>query len=342
MAGEFLVLSTGGTIASTMGVSGASPTVEGHELVDGVAGLDEYGTIVTEQFSQVSSSNLTLDDVAELGQRVSSAATEGVDGVVITHGTDTMEETAYYLDLVLDAAVPVVLTGAQRRPDELSSDGPANLFGSIRAAADDRVQANGGVYVYFNDELHAARDVTKAHTSNVAAFRSPGKAPVAEAGKDGLRFFRPPGSKSITIPLDDGLPQGDDVPDVHVIQSGLGVGSTLIDHATEGSIDGVVVEGTGLGNVTPPLAEAMQAAVRRGGPVVITTRCHEGSVEPVYGTPGGGQQLKRHGVIFGRDLPSHKARIQLLLALRYTSDVAVIERMFEEPDQFMASRTPDS
>lgn len=341
MAGTVLILSTGGTIASTMGVSGATPTVEGHELVDEIGTLDEHGTVVTEQFAQVSSPDLTLDEVARLAQRVRESATEGVDGVVVTQGTDTMEETAFYLDLVLDLDVPVVFTGAQRRPDELSSDGPANLFGSVRAAAHPRLQATGGVYVYFNDELHAARDVTKAHASNVAAFRSPGTSPVAEAGKHGLRFRRPPGSKSITIPLDD-LPHGDAVPEVHLIQSGLGVGSALIDHSTDAAIDGIVVEGTGLGNVTPPIAEAMRTAVREVGPVVITTRCLEGSVEPIYGSSGGGRQLKAHGVIFGGDLPSHKARIQLILASSYTSDGEVIERMFEEPDRFMTSGTPDA
>jgi L-asparaginase len=214
-----------------------------------------------------------------------------------------MEESAYYLDLTL-AAVPVVFTGAQRRPDEPSADGPANLLTAVRAAAHDRLTE--GSFLAFDDELHAARDVTKAHTAALETFTSPNRGPVARFSRGDVHWYREPRSESASMPVER---TDATVPIVH---SGSGVGASGFERAVESGADGVVVAATGLGNVTSALGDAIADARL---PVVVASRCHAGPTEPVYGTPGGGQSLADAGCLFAGDLPPWKARLKLALAL---------------------------
>lgn len=249
-----------------------------------------------------------------------------IDGVVITHGTDTMEESAYYLDLILNLDAPVVFTGAQRRPDEVSPDGPSNFLTAVRAASHEQFRDTGGTYIAFDEEVHAARDVTKGHTSTLSAFVSPDKCPVARFTREGMRIHREPGSRSISVGVTETSA------DVTMVKSGAGVGAQPLREAIERGVDGVVVEGTGLGNTTSALGDAVGDAVEAGVSVVITSRCQGGSVAPVYGTPGGGETLRSHGVIAGGDLPAHKARLKLMLLIEEfgTDDLGTLREMFEE------------
>lgn len=331
MKPKIRILATGGTIASTRNEdesdAGATPKRDVDELVSSLPSLDCVAQVEREQVTQVDSTNLPLETVADLSRRIEDV-TDNADGIVVTHGTDLMEETAYYLDIVSTVDIPVVLTGAQRRPDEVSPDGPANLVGAIRAAAHAELRGQPGAYVFMNDELHAARDVMKLHASNVATFRSPGNGPIAEATRSGFRFFRTVGSRSISLPVHDSHRT------VVMVKSGLGVNGEQIVRALESGTDGIVVEGTGLGNVSARFAERIEEATEQEMPVVITTRCIEGTVTPVYSTAGGSLDLKEKGVIFGDDLPAHKARIKLLLALDYTDDVDEIRTMFEQLSEF--------
>lgn len=308
------VLSTGGTIASTGGENGATPSKDGEALTAAVPGLNEYADITVEEVSQTPSFDIDFKTLATLARRARVAIDAGADGVVVTHGTDTMEETAYYLDLVLDSEKPVVLTGAQRRPDEVSPDGHSNLNVAVRAATHDRFQGEGGVYIAFGEELHAARDVTKGHTSTLSTFVSPDKGPVARFTRADIRLHRQPGSYSTSV---DTLETSQDVV---MIKSACGTGTQQIRCALEDDVDGIVVEGTGLGNTTSVLGDAIGETIDEGVPVVITSRCHAGAVAPVYGTPGGGATLESHGVISGADLPAHKARIKLMLLLETVGD----------------------
>lgn len=331
MKPKIQILATGGTIASTQSEdgsnTGATPKQDIDELVSSLPSLDGVARVEREQVTQVDSTNLPLETVAKLARRIEDIA-DDTNGIVVTHGTDLMEETAYYLDLVSTVDIPVVLTGAQRRPDEVSPDGPANLVGAIRAAAHAELRERSGTYVLMNDALHAAQDVMKLHASNVATFRSPGTGPIAEVTRDGFRFFREPGSHSISLPVHKSRPT------VEMIKSGLDVNGKQIVRALESGADGIVVEATGLGNVSSQFAERVKIATDCETPVVLTSRCIEGSVAPVYSTTGGSLDLKERSVIFGSDLPAHKARIKLLLALDYTDDKSVIRTMFERPNEF--------
>ncbi|WP_083898845.1 asparaginase [Natronococcus jeotgali] len=315
------VLSMGGTIASTPGDGGASPSESGEALIESVPELNEYADeILVDQVTQLGSFNIEQEHVAELGEKAQE--TENVvDGIVVTHGTDTMEESAYHLDLALELDIPIVFTGAQRRPDEVSADGPANLVTSFRAAAHDEIRS--GVYVAFNEELHAARDVTKSHTRKLETFESPDKGPIAQFTRDDVRLYREPGSYSKSI---DALRTDKTV---SIISSGQGMSDRQLRFAIEEGDDGIVLNGFGLGNTNETLSHAVRDAIDGGIPVVVTSRSHAGPLSAIYGN-GGGETLRSHGAISGDDLPAHKARIKLLLALEAYDDLERIQNCFGE------------
>jgi L-asparaginase len=312
------VLSTGGTIASTDAADGAKPTRTGDELIES-ADLAADFDLSVEQVSQVPGFGMDTGIVDEIARRVRDAGT--VDGFVITHGTDTMAESAYYLDAGLDPDTPVVFTGAQRRPDEVSADGPANLRTAVAAATHPDIREAGGASLAFNEELHAARDVVKSNSHKLETFTSPGKGPIAVRTREGFRFHREPGSRSTHVP---GL--GSDAT-VATVTSGLGVGGGPVRQLLD-EVDGLVVGGTGLGNVTPEVADGIDRALDRDIPVVVASRCHAGGVNGVYGTAGGGKQLFETGVLPADDLPPWKARVKLVLALDAADRPADVSEFF--------------
>lgn len=315
-----VVLSTGGTIASTSTAGGATPSKRGTELVDAVPELEAHAEIEVEEVARIPSYDMGFETLTELAAATRRVAADGADGVVVTHGTDTIEESAYFLDLVLDSEIPVAFTGAQRRPDEVSPDGPANLLAAVRTVTHDRF--DDGVYVVTNDEVHAARDVTKTHTSALETFDSPSTAPIATVTRSAVRIVRDPKSYSATVDARDVTS------DVAVVSSGAGVGRRPIDRALEDGVDGLVVDGTGLGNTTSELGDAIDDAVADDTPVVVTSRCQAGTTAPVYGGDGGGSTLRSHGAIHGGDLPAHKARIKLALVCSVADDLEERRRLF--------------
>jgi len=352
------VVACGGTIASEPGEDGAAPAKTGDDLVAAVPSVEDHASVSAREVCSQPGFDVRWRDVFATAAAVRDAA-EGVggtaadgddgaaaDGVVVTHGTDTLADTAYALDLLTDLPVPVVVTGAQRRLDEPSSDAPANLTLAVRAAANPRFSA--GVHVAFDDELHAARDVVKSHSNALSTMRSPGSGPVATFTRAGSRILReprrgvavdplagnsaPPTTGSSAVPLANVDPEtaADRVPEVPVVHSGTGAGAEPIERALNAGVGGVVVGGTGLGNVTAALGDAIRVAVE-SVPVVVAGRPPAGPTEPVYGTPGGAVTLARHGVIFADDLPAAKARIGLALGLAADLDEAGIRRLFERP-----------
>jgi len=198
---------------------------------------------------------------------------------------------------------------------------------SIQAAGDEMLYNTDGVYICFNNRLYAARDVMKLHTSNLDTFRSPGKGPVAELTHTGFRFNRSPESRSATIARPDDIPV--EFPRVEIIKSGLDIQGRQMISAIERGTEGLVVEGTGLGNVSPGIAKGIKKALDSNIPVVLTSRCIEGDVAPVYGTTGGGKVLNERGVILGGDLSSHKSRIKLILTLTQASNRRKIDELFD-------------
>lgn len=325
MLASITVLSTGGTIASTPGENGATPNKCGEELIEAVPEIESYADVDVVEVVQTPSFDMDGAALTAIAERTHTAVEGGADGIVITHGTDTMEESAYYMDLVLNQNAPVVFTGAQRRADEVSPDGPSNLLTAVRAASHEQFRGAGGVYIAFDAEVHAARDGTKRHTSDLSAFVSPDKCPVARFTRESVRIHRDPGSRSAAVEA-TALSAN-----VVTVTSGVGVGARQLNDAIKADVDGIVVEGTGLGNTTSALGDAIGTALEAGIPVVITSRCQGGAVAPVYGTPGGGETLRSHGVIDGDDLPAHKARLKLMLLIEElgSDDLDALREAFE-------------
>jgi L-asparaginase len=309
MRPDVAVISTGGTIASTRGEEAATPDKGGSELIETVPEISEHATVSVHELTQVASFNMDLETIADIGDAAAEAIADGAEGIVVTHGTDTMEESAYAVDLTREFDAPVVFTGAQRRPDELSSDGPSNMLTAIRAASDPQFCDAGGVYIAFDMEVHSPRDATKGHTSALNAFESPDKGPIASVTRDDIRLHRPPGSYSDTLE-----PTRTDA-DVMMIKSAADVDARQIEFAATQGVDGIIIEGTGLGNVTSELGQAVADVVDQGIPVVVTSRCQAGATAPVYGTAGGGRTLIDNGAVQADDLSAQKARLKLAFAL---------------------------
>ncbi|ADB58930.1 Asparaginase/glutaminase [Haloterrigena turkmenica DSM 5511] len=324
---DVTLLSTGGTIASTDADGGARPTRTGAELLEAVPELESHASLSVDEVAQVPSFEMDAETLETVGERVRELeADPTVDAVVITHGTDTMEETAYYLDVTVQPETPVFLTGAQRRPDEVSSDGPSNLLTAVRAAEAFVDRDAGGTFIAFNETVHSARSVTKTHTSALEAFRSRNAGPVATVDRNGVAIHRRPRSETRLIDATSLEAT------VYTIKSGSAVTGDLVAAALERGADGLVVEGTGLGNVTAGLADAARDAIEAGVPVVVTSRCLEGRVAPVYGGDGGGEQLREYGAIFANDLTAQQARLRLALALEASDDEDAIREAFSPAD----------
>lgn len=319
------IITTGGTIAMTpdAAAGGAVPTLTGEALVAAVPELREIANLRVLPLVNIDSRQMTpelwLRQARLVGETLDNPA---VAGVVITHGTDTMEESAYFLDRTLRSDKPVVLTGAQRDATARDADGPRNLLNAVRQVVD-RDARGRGVTITFNGCIYAARPVTKSHASNVAAFDDGNRGLVGEIDDLGVRWFNRP-ERAEPYPLPAQLPK------VELVYCYPGADGALIDCAAAGGAQGVVVAGYGIGNVNDELYAAIERARRRGVHVVLTTRVREGRVYPVYGGAGGGASLRQLGVVFGSDLLPWKARIELMLARTVTDEVAEIQRRFDE------------
>jgi L-asparaginase len=247
-------------------------------------------------------------------------ADPGIAGVVVTHGTDTMEDTAYVLELTVASDKPVVLTGAQRDASTPDADGPRNLLNAVRQVID--ADAGGrGVTITFDSQIFYARLVTKCHTNHVSAFAAGHYGQAGELDDEQVTWFgRPERGPRFSIPSQ--------LPNVDLVYVYPGADGSLIDSAVEHGAQGIVVCGYGIGNVNLPVFEAIERARESRVQVVLTTRVAEGRVYPVYGGEGGGTSMKKLGVVFGEDLLPWKARILLMLALTVTDDPAEIQGYF--------------
>jgi L-asparaginase len=236
-------------------------------------------------------------------------------GVVITHGTDTMEETAYFLDLTLPGDRPVIVTGAMRPSDMAGADGPANLTNAARAAVDPRARGRGAM-VLMDDRLFAARDVTKTNSTRVDTFQAPERAPIAIVDADGL-FYRGP-SPGRSMPLFD-IASVSELPRVDVVYGYAGADSVVIDALVSAGARGLVMAGVGRGGLTPGQNSALRRARAAGVVVVVGTRTGAGRV-PVQ---------RDDGMVGAGDLNPQKARVLLMLALTRTTDPREVARIFQ-------------
>jgi L-asparaginase len=320
-----VVITTGGTIAEKADpeTGGAVPALSGKALLQAVPELAGIADISVVNFSNIDSSQMTPEKWAGLSRTVDKhLADPGVKGAVITHGTDTMAEGAYFLDLTLKTEKPVVFVGAMRDASDLSPDGPANIFNGVVQVCSEKA-GGWGVTVTLNDYINAARDVRKTSSFNPQTFNS------GQKGYLGcivmhrvIRFNERPRVRKLPIP--------DKLPNVVLLETFAGDDGSLLRYAVDSGAEGVVIEGVGAGNVNRDVFKAVEYALAKNIPVVITTRVYHGGVFPIYADQGGGATLRKAGAILGGDLTGPKARLLLMLALPHTGgDIQKLKTYFE-------------
>ncbi|WP_100402443.1 asparaginase [Bacillus sp. FJAT-42315] len=320
---HIFVIHTGGTISMMEDKqSGAVTPGEKNPLLTSTNLLNEAARITTVEPFHLPSPHITPKEMLHLKQLIEEHfQKEPFDGVVITHGTDTLEETAYFLDLTLTVDVPVVVTGAMRSSNELGADGLYNLLSAVRVAACDSAKGKG-VLVVLNDEIHSAENVTKTHTSNISTFQSPQYGPIGIVTKRKVVFHHAPTERQqLTVTTIDQR--------VALIKTYAGMDASLLLALKDLNYDGVVIEALGQGNLPPAAVAGIKALVDQQIPIVLVSRCFNGIVQDVYGYDGGGKQLKELGVIFSNGLNGQKARIKLLIALSAKHDLSSLEQIFE-------------
>jgi L-asparaginase len=309
MKPKVVLISTGGTIASRydekLGRTVASQ--RGEDLLAQVPQLAEVAAIEIDDFATVPSFDMSAELAFRLAARINlQLARADVAGVVVTHGTDTMEESCYLADLLLPSDKPAVFTGAQRAHDDPNPDGPDNILGAVRTAAAPDARGLGAV-ICFADQIHAARDVTKVSASALAAFQSYDKGALGEVDAGRVVLHRRPQRRRTFVV--ERLETR-----VWLLRLCLGFEVELVRATLERGAKGLVIEAFGRGNGPAALVPIVRDAVAAGVPVVVTSRCPSGRVEPIYGR-GGGKDLADAGAIFAGDLKGAKARLLLMLLL---------------------------
>ncbi|HEV7966479.1 MAG TPA: asparaginase [Candidatus Acidoferrales bacterium] len=320
------VLSTGGTIASKQNLSkgGYEAVLTGEDLVRAVPAIRKVAQIRVEQISNISSSDMTAEIWIRLATKVNDLLVmPDLAGVVVTHGTNTLEETAYFLDLTATSSKPVILVGAQRPASDSDSDGPRNLLDAIRVAVSPEA-VNKGTLVVMNGQINPARDVTKSNTSDVETFRSLEFGQLGVVDEEGGHFYRAPLRRQ-TIPIRPEVALGR----VEIIMNYAGADGSLIRALIgSGDVDGLVIAGFGLGCVTSLMYDAIQEARDKGVPVVISTRVPTGRIFSLSAMKGSSLTLKRIGCVLADNLSPQKARVLLMLALTKTSDPGALQKYF--------------
>lgn len=318
-----VVVSTGGTIAMRPDPQTGKlvPAVSGEELVE-MLDWPEAPPLELDDLMSVPSFDMHGATALTLAERVGEhVARDDVAGVVVAHGTDTMEETVYLVDRLLSSEKPAVVTGAQRSADERDTDGPRNLRDAVRVAASPAARGRGALVV-FAGEIHAAREVRKVHTSALRAFASPGYGPIGHVDGDEVVFRARPERRAPLRP-----PLGRIETRVDLLRLYAGSDDRFLRASLASGTRAIVLEGTGRGNANEVVLAAVRDAVQAGVAVVVCSRCAEGRVEPVYGR-GGGKDLAEAGALFAGDLSGPKARILLQLAL--AAGVDLVEALAAE------------
>src|ERR1700736_4721928 len=321
------VLSTGGTIASKHDPlkGGYLPALSGEDLIAAVPAIKKIAQIQVEQISNISSSDMTPEIWVRLAARVNALlADPAIAGIVVTHGTNTLEETAYFLDLTTRNTKPVVLVGAERPASDFDSDGPRNLLDAIRVASAPEA-LDKGVMVVMNGQVNAARDVTKTNTSQVETFRSLEFGALGVVDAQSVRFYRTPLRRQ-TIAIDSGT----HLAKIDIVMRYAGAdGQVIRAMLGDGAVQGLVVAGLGLGGVPGSMYDVIKEARAKGIPVAISTRVPTGRIFPLSATKVAARSLKQIGCVLTDNLSPQKARILLMLALTQTHDPEALQKYFD-------------
>ena len=325
MTNKIAIIFTGGTISMKIDprIHAAIPALSSEEIMAMVTNIEKFSEIEVINFSNVPSPHIDPKMMMELSMLVNETVNrKDITAVVVTHGTDTLEETAYLLDLTTKTEKPVIVVGAMRNSSELGYDGSSNLSAAICTGISKNAK-NKGVLVVMNNEVNAASEVTKTNTLSLDTFKSPEFGPLGIVDNDEVIFYRDIVNKQFidTKEIEE---------KVGLLKTGPGMESDIIDFYIDNGYKGIVIEALGRGNVPPKMIDGIKRAIGKNIPIVMVSRCPSGRVLDTYGYEGGGKHLRDLGIIFGKNLPGQKARIKLMLILSITNDIETIRSFFEE------------
>ena len=321
------VIFTGGTISMRHNpvLGGNVPALDGAEILAQTPGLDAIAEVRAIDMGRTPASHFSFAQLFEIGATIRAAqADPEIDGVVVVQGTDVLEETAFFWDLILDSPKPVVVTGSMRSASEPGYEGPENLRNAVRAAASD-VFIGAGVVVSMAGSIHAADDVTKTHASNLDTFQSLNEGPLATVALDGIVTIRRRGCRRFV--RSDAAADGVRLVTAHVAMDG-----SIIEALSSIGLAGLVVEATGAGNTSAGLLDAARPLMDMGVPVVLATRCAAGAAGTGYAFPGGGAMWIRAGAMLPGTLSGPKARIALALGIGAGLDRVALADLVRGPD----------
>lgn len=322
---NILVVFTGGTFSMKIDdkTKAAVPFYHGNELINMIPQAGELANISTYEFGNYPGPHITPELMLELSIKIKEFVKQkNVDGIIVTHGTDTLEETAYFLDLTIKTEKPIVVIGAMKTSSEPDWDGPKNLIDAIHICNNPNSKGMG-VLVCLNGEINAASEVTKTHTEDIETFRSLDFGSLGFVEKGKVIYNRLP-RKLETFETERINPN------VDLIKVYAGMDQKFFKFSADSGANGVVVEAMGVGNVPPPAFEGIKYVVDKKIPVVLVSRCPAGETLDIYGYPGAGKWLKKEGVIFADYLNGQKARIKMIICLGITNDLSKLRNMFEE------------
>lgn len=316
------LLFTGGTISMAVDekIGAAIPSLSGHEILSMVSNIDKLADIEVIEYGDYPGPHINVDRLLEIRGIVRDCLKrEDITGVIITHGTDSLEETAYFLDLTIRSEKPIIVVGAMRNSSELGYDGPSNLAAAVCTAISPKAM-NKGVLVVLNNEVNIAREVMKTNTLSLNTFQSPyGLLGSIDTNDLILHRYLVHREHIDTEVIEK---------NVVIIKSYIGMDSILIRAAVDAGMKGIVIEAMGRGNLPPGALDGLRYALENKVVVVVVSRCPSGRVMESYGYHGGGKELSDMGVILGEDYSGLKARIKLMVALGKTSDLEEIKKMF--------------
>ncbi|MEB8173274.1 asparaginase [Staphylococcus equorum] len=319
---KLLLIHTGGTISMSQDETNKVVTNSDNPISNHQDIIKQYADVTEITPFNVPSPHMNIKYVETLKLIIEDAnRDENYDGFVITHGTDTLEETAYLLDLTINVSKPITITGAMRSSNEIGSDGLYNFISAIRVASSDNA-ADMGVMVVFNDEIHTARNVTKTHTSNTNTFQSPNHGPLGVVTKNSVQFHHKPYEHLVLNDINHDL-------NIPLVKAYMGMNNDVLNFYSEHQVDGIIIEGLGQGNLPPTCLEGLEKCLDKEIPVVLVSRSFNGIVGPIYAYEGGGATLAEKGVVFSNGLNGPKARLKLLVGLSNLLNAKQLKKYFE-------------
>ena len=322
---KILVVFTGGTFSMKIDetTGGAVPRYSGAELMDMIPEAKKLAEIECFDFGKYPGPHITPELMLDLSKKISDKLSKtNYDGVIVTHGTDTLEETAYFLDLTIKTEIPIVLIGAMKNSSEPDWDGPRNLIDALHICLN-KNSKNLGVLVCLNGEINAASEVTKIYSDSIESFQSLDFGALGFVQNGRVIFNR--------LPVHLETIQTDKInSNVDLLTVYAGMNEKFFKFSADSGVEGIVVEALGVGNVPPPAFEGIKYAVEKGIPVILTSRCPAGETDDIYSYPGAGKHLHNLGVIFSDYLNGQKARVKLMIVLGRTKNLSEIKKFFEE------------